>query len=1071
MSCFAFLKNEWPLLATLGELAELKAYGAPKDSLMASGEFAKTILRLMCAFEGVNDENGNADRSTQMLAWKGAIPDSMRGMFDAVRSCARHAESLGRADTTSAATSVRFCWRLGGWCGRAYGEKTSGSETAEPLVLTDIDYTRLRRIESEAKILESCFPSYLQSIRQEKVPSTIQKARRETGMRVAKKMVLTEEETRAMIDTQLRAAGWDADTQFVRYSKGERPQKGINKAIAEWPTSSGPADYALFCGLELIGFVEAKKKARDVLSDLAQAKRYSQDAEIKGSERMLNGSWGQFKVPFLFSTNGRPFIAQHEAKSGVWFLDCRKETNHPRPLHAWYSPEGLRGLLDYEPEKSYAKLTGEPLDYLGLRDYQEKAITSVENAIASGKNAILVAMATGTGKTRTAIGLIYRLIKTGRFHRVLFLVDRNPLGVQAGDSFKEYRLEDLQTFDKIYDFKEIGDRTVDPDTKVHIATVQGVLWRMMLSTGEEGSVTVDQYDCIIVDEAHRGYTLDKEMDEHELAFRSEKEYLSRYKQVLDFFDAVKIGLTATPAPHTTQIFGHAVFTYSYREAVIEGWLCDHDPPHIIETHLKKQGIVWKKGETIPVYDTVTGEITNIEDIPDEVSLPVDQFNKAVLTENFNRTVCRELAKHLSPDGDEKTLVYAVTDDHADLVVQLFKEAFEEAGCPVIDDAIMKITGSVDKVDQKIRRYKNEKYPNIAVTVDLLTTGIDVHAICNLVFIRRVKSRILYEQMLGRATRRCDRIGKDHFSIFDCVGLYEVLEPVTNIKPIVKDPNVSLLTLIEELRDLDTPEQQRLHVDQILAKLQRKAASLGQGNLADFEERSGMSLASLIRKLRHATTTEAARELGEKKKAIAYLDENRNQSPRQFMSTHADHLESHTRGYGKGEKPEDYLNEFRQFILDNMNRIPALAIVCQRPRSLTRKALKELKMALDERNFTEPALRTAWREWKNEDIAADIISFVRRLALGDALISHEDRIKNAMKKIYTMQDWNKTQREWLARMERHLLAESLIEKQDFNEGAFRDHGGFDRLDKIFQGRLTDVMQTINNYLYPEERKYA
>ncbi len=239
------------------------------------------------------------------------------------------------------------------------------------------------------------------------------------------------------------------------------------------------------------------------------------------------------------------------------------------------------------------------------------------------------------------------------------------------------------------------------------------------------------------------------------------------------------------------------------------------------TNLSKSGIQWKKGDTVPVLDKTTGEITNIEDIPDELTIEVEGFNQKVLSRSFNETVIKELVKELNPYGDEKTLVFAATDDHADTVVRILKEEFNAIGCPVDDDAIRKITGSIDKPTQAIRHYKNEKHPNIAVTVDLLTTGIDVPAICNLVFVRRVRSRILYEQMIGRATRRCDEIGKDHFNIYDAVRLYEALEEVTNMKPVAPNPAVTLVTLIDELLDMDDQARQKLHLDQLIAKLQRK----------------------------------------------------------------------------------------------------------------------------------------------------------------------------------------------------------------------------------------------------------
>lgn len=206
------------------------------------------------------------------------------------------------------------------------------------------------------------------------------------------------------------------------------------------------------------------------------------------------------------------------------------------------------------------------MDYLGLRDYQCAAIQAVEAALADEQRRLLLAMATGTGKTRTALGLIYRLIKTKRFRRVLFLVDRTSLGDQAQVAFANAKLEHLQSFNDIYDVKRLDDLQPDKDTKLHFATVQGMMRRILNPSDTDTMPSVGQYDCIVVDECHRGYNLDKELSDEELTFRSQEEYMSKYRRVLEYFDAVAIGLTATPALHTTEIFGPPVFTYSYRDA-------------------------------------------------------------------------------------------------------------------------------------------------------------------------------------------------------------------------------------------------------------------------------------------------------------------------------------------------------------------------------------------------------------------------------------------------------------------------------------------------------------------------
>ncbi len=1080
MSNFSFLSTAWLILAELGDLAEKNLYIDPNTSLIKLRMFGEILTKYLFAYENQEDPiDGKQISRLNLLNSKGIIPERLAPLFHSLRITGNKATHEVYGTEEEAQTHLQLAHRLGVWFRQTYGE---GEYTHQDFILPEQPLDEVSQLaalkeellerSAQMEVVQDRLQAELETLKALEVTEEVKAARRKLSTRAANEMNLSESETRRLIDQQLSAAGWHADTQNLRYTKGARPEKGTYKAIAEWPTTSGPADYALFVGMNLVGVVEAKKKAKDVVSDLRQAKRYARDVEIKGEEHFAGGPWGEYKMPLLFATNGRPYLKQLEQKSGIWFLDGRRPTNHPRPLHAWYSPQGVIELLQQDQDKAESELKKEPFDYLGLRDYQIRAVEKIEEALQKGKRAMLLAMATGTGKTLTAIGLLYRLIKTDRFRHVLFLVDRNALGEQAEDKFKETRLEDLQTFDQIFDLKGVKAAIPEETTRVHISTVQGMMHRIMFNVNDDAIPTVDQYDCIVVDEAHRGYTLDKELGEVEILYRDERDYISKYRRVLEYFDAVKIGLTATPAPHTIEIFGKPVFTYSYREAVIDGWLVDHEPPHQIETKLKKEGITWKKGDTVPLYDPATGLVTNIEDIPDDLTLEIENFNKLVITENFNRTVAKELVRELDPYGEEKTLVFATTDDHADLAVRILKEEFKKEMGEVDDDAIEKITGSIDKPIEMILKFKNEKFPNIAVTVDLLTTGIDVHEICNLVFLRRVRSRILYEQMLGRATRPCNRIRKDHFNIFDAVGLYEALESVTNMKVVAPGPTVTFHQLVKELSSVESEGQQKHIIEQLIAKLQKKARAMGGEEREAFETLSGGdTLQQLISSLKGENIKRVRGIIKGKQNLLAFLDENRYQPRKQFISDHEDELLSHKRGYGKGEKPEDYLNEFKTFIIDNMNKIPALAIIYQRPRELTRQGLKELKLALDQHGYTEPNLRTAWREWKNEDIAADIISFIRRQALGDPLVSHEDRIRKAMKKVYGLEKWTKIQRQWLERIEKQLIAETVFEREDFDKGAFKDHGGFHRINKIFQGNLNTVLDEINNALYPEERKYA
>ena len=653
-----------------------------------------------------------------------------------------------------------------------------------------------------------------------------------------------------------------------------------------------------------------------------------------------------------------------------------------------------------------------------------------------------------------------------RFKRILYLVDRNALGEQTMDTFKEVKLKDLLTLNQIYDVKELKDREFDKDTKVHICTVQSLVKRILYDDSDVRMGSTD-YDLLIVDEAHRGYILDKEMADEELLYRDQDDYRSKYRAVIDYFDAIKIALTATPALQTTEIFGAPVYTYDYRTAVIDGYLVDHDAPHIIKTKLSEEGITFAAGSTIPIYDPVTKQILNSEELDDDLTFEVDKFNKEVVTENFNRTVLTEIANDIDPNEKGKTLVFAVDDVHADMVTRLLQEIYSEQG--VSSEAIMKITGSIEngnakRINEVIRKFKNDTYPNIVVTVDLLTTGIDVEEIVNLVFLRRIRSRILFEQMLGRATRLCEDIGKTHFEIYDAVGVYNALEPVTNMKPVVVNNSTSFEEMVDGFDMLENEAQKKNQIDVIIAKIRRNKSGMSDENNDQFEQMTGFTVDEFIKKINETDTNKATEMIKDNKSAFAFI----KRQPREHgkaISSDPDELVSHERGYGDAVKPEDYLQEFRAFIDNNLNEIAALNIIATRPRDLTRKSLKELKLILDRNGFSETMLNTAWKNMTNEDIAADIISFIRQKSLGDALISKEERITNAINKVKkTHPDLTKVQLGWLDRIEAQLLKETVLNRETFESAAFANKGGFNAVNKAFGNKLDDFITEINDAMY-------
>ncbi len=1084
-SNFGFLEKAFPVLSQIGSTAEDYLYTDTNSCLIKLGLFGETIVNIMLKLDSIappSYDNTHANR-IKLLKQNGLLPKDIDDILYSLRMTRNKAIHANYDSFEDCKILLEMAYNLGVWFMQTYGD---WAYLPKDFVLPEntsnqVDYEALLKEKEE---LIKKLNEQVEKINDSQDTTIEERAKK--AKTAADQINLSEKETRYIIDEQLRKVGWEADSVNLRYSKGTRPQKGRNIAIAEWPTDSkvgdrGYADYALFVGLNLVGIVEVKRKYTDIPSVIDyQCKDYAK--EVKEEHAIYQVStWNEYKAPFLFATNGRKYLKQLETKSGIWFLDTRQSSNIPKALHGWMSPDGIIEMLEKDIATANKSLEDMPYDLLrdkdglNLREYQIEAIEAAENAIINNKQKVLLSMATGTGKTRTILGMIYRFIKTDRFKRVLFLVDRTALGEQAQDVFKEVKIEELMTLDKIYNIKNLEDKEIDKETKIHVATVQSLVKRILYNE-DETMPSVTDYDLIIIDEAHRGYILDKEMGEDELLYRNQDDYVSKYRTVVEYFDSAKIALTATPALHTSEIFGKPVFNYSYRKAVIEGYLVDHDAPHNITTKLSKEGINYEKGETVAIYDPVTGEITNSDELEDELKFDVEKFNRQVITENFNRTVLEEIAKDLNPDGEGKTLIYAVDDTHADLIVKILKEIFEPYG--VDNDAVMKITGSVGggnkkKVSEAIKKFKNEKYPNIAVTVDLLTTGIDVPEITTLIFMRRVKSRILFEQMMGRATRLCPEIGKTHFEIYDPVGVYESLEDVNTMKPVVANPTVTFDELLHGLETLPTETQTQNQIDLIIAKLQRKKRKLSEKSITHFIDLSGgHNPTQFIEKIKSMSVGEAKELLIKNRELFEMLNEGgMNPGRAVVISDKEDELISHTRGYGKGLKPEDYLDEFKAFITNNINNIVALNVVCTRPKELTRESLKSLKLELDRQGFTEKQLNTAWKELKNQDIAADIISFIRREAIGSVLLSHEQRIINAVQKLKNNHPFSKMEMDWLNRIETYLLHETVLDKEAFDSGAFKNFGGFERINKVFKNKLESVISELNEYLYDDGGKTA
>ncbi len=565
---------------------------------------------------------------------------------------------------------------------------------------------------------------------------------------------------RSRIDPKLKAAGWAIARGDVGAAVPQTPT-----ALTEVPTDNGPADYAWAVGGRLVGVAEAKKVSTETQEVLKQAERYAKGLTTTGFNADGYG------VPFLYSTNGEV----------IWFRDVRHPMNAQRRVARFHTPGAIAEMLSRDLQTGLNDLASLPTGTDVLREYQWEAVAGIEAAIAARKRQMLVAMATGTGKTRLMVSQIYRLMKSGVAKRVLFLVDRRALAAQALREFGSFEAEPGLKFTNIYevysqrfqsgDFGE--DEKFDPsvlpqsyltdpsgkEAFVYVSTIQRMainLFGRGAAFGgddedeiEEGEgqldIPIHAFDLIIADECHRGYTSAE---------------LSVWRNTLDHFDAIKVGLTATPAAHTKAYFTDVVFRYEYERAVREGYLVDYNVV-AVDSDVKMHGVFLATGANVGEVDPKTG-VEQLDRLEDERQYDATEVERKITSPDSNRKVLLELKKYADEHQERygrfpKTLIFAVHDlphtSHASQIVRLAREVFGGG-----DDFVQKITGKVDRPLQHIREFRNRPKPAIVVTVDLLSTGIDIkdlefivfHAACEVAHPVRADARQSHED--GRLVR-------------------------------------------------------------------------------------------------------------------------------------------------------------------------------------------------------------------------------------------------------------------------------------------------------------------------------
>ncbi len=668
---------------------------------------------------------------------------------------------------------------------------------------------------------------------------------------------LNEAKTRkTLIDKALAAAGWGP---IVPYREDALCPHG---SVEEYPTSKGPADYILFHRGKAIACVEGKKVKVAPMNVLQQSKRYARGFP---SGPCSLGCYGAFYIPFIYSTNGKV----------IWFQDLRNEQNLPREVAAFHTPQALSEMLSKDEATTMDWLTSHPIDRTFLWPFQIEAVEAIEQSLMKGRRHLLVAMATGTGKTFTIVNLIYRMIKSGFAKRVLFLVDRRALAAQAVMAMASFEAQPGLKFDHIYEVysQKIRKEDLDDhmkfdlkhmpsqyltnpsskDTFVYVSTIQRMRINLFGTEGMFGApsgdadddsdaakldIPIHAFDLIIADECHRGYTAQEE---------------SKWREVLNHFDAVKIGLTATPASHTKAFFKHVVYRYEYERAVEEGFLVDYDAI-AIKSDITVHGAFLNEGEEVGLVDTTTGQI-QFEFLEDERELPAPTTEIDWTAPDRNWKIIQEVKKYLLDQEKQlghfpKTLIFAQNDishiSHCDQLVQILREEFNRG-----DDFVQKITGNpnVDRPLQRIREFRNREKPGIVVTVDMLSTGVDVPRIENIVFLRPVKSRILFEQMMGRGTRLCPEIHKTHFTVFDCFNgsLLDYFRKTTGIT--AEAPAKPARSIREIVQAIADNKDRDYNIGVLSKRLHRISKNITQEGRLQFQYQFGADIAEFARTLR------------------------------------------------------------------------------------------------------------------------------------------------------------------------------------------------------------------------------
>lgn len=918
----------------------------------------------------------------------------------------------------------------------------------------------------------------------------------------------------------LIAAGW-----LVQSKEKVNLSAGIGVALRETNTASGSADYILFVDSKAVGVIEAKKESEGhrltVVED--QSARYAKDA-IKIGKFMLES-----EKPFVYESTG----------TVTRFTDYRDPKPRGRNVFSFHKPETLADWIKKGPSLRERLLSMPALDATGLRPAQIVAVENLEHSFKKNRPKALIQMATGAGKTFTAATFVYRLLKHADAKRILFVVDTKNLGEQAEQEFMTFQPnDDNRKFTELYNVQRLTSSYIASDSQVCISTIQRLYSilkgeeldeRAELDNPNESSwlkkqmskkqaipvdytpkVPIEQFDFIVIDECHRSiYNL--------------------WKQVLDYFDAFLIGLTATPDKRTFGFFNENVVSeYTYEQSVIDGVNVPYDV-YTIETEISQKGETLKAQQHIGKRDKLTRK-ERWEQLDEDTEYKKNDLDKKVVNPSQIRNIIREYKRALKTeiypnrfdkDGEyevPKTLVFAKTDSHADDIIKIIREEFDEG-----NDFCKKVTYKIDEDPKSVlNRFRNSYYPRIAVTVDMIATGTDVKPLEVLLFMRDVKSVNYFEQMKGRGTRTINNDSlqmvsrtaksKTHFVIVDAIGATKSKK--TDSRPLERQPTIPMKDLLGAVTMGVADEDLFLSLANRLIRLEKQITEKEKEMLLEFSR--GKNLKQITKELITAYDQDeidlrAQQEIDkipEQDRTPALIDQAKLTAQEELMRQAAatfngelnDYLENVRREHEQiidsvnidtvtksewdttsVDKARAIVKDFSEYLELHKDEILALSIFYNQPYNRREITFKMIKEVFDKLTLEKPLLAPdhVWNAYATiEDVKSHqpkdeltaLVSLIRRACGIDTELNAFDKTIEANFKNWIFKQnagkhnrFTNEQMDWLRMIKDHVVSSYHIELDDLDYTPFDSQGGRGKMYQLFGEEMTEIIDELNEVL--------